>query len=47
MMGMSNAIPDNYSQGDDKKNGGFALPLVGRRRKASEAGYAANNKQPA
>jgi len=42
MMGMSNAIPDNYSQGDDKKNGGFALPLVGRRRKASEAGYTAS-----
>ena len=32
-----NAIPDTYSN-DDKTNEGFALPLVGRRRKASEAG---------
>ena len=39
MMGMSNTIPDNYSQ-DDKKNDGFALPLVGRKRKVSEACYA-------
>ena len=31
-------IPDNYSN-DDKGNEGFALPLVGRRRKASEAGF--------
>ena len=30
------SIPDNYSN-DDKKNEVFALPLVGRRRKAHEA----------
>ena len=50
MMHMSNSIPDNYSNDDNKKNVGevFALPLVGRRRKASEAGFAAkpnNNLQ--
>lgn len=33
-----NTIPDNYSN-DDKANEGFALPLVGSRRKASEAGF--------
>ena len=41
MLHMSNSIPDNYSQDDNKNGGGevFALPLVGRRRKASEAGF--------
>ena len=33
----NNVIPDTYSN-DDRTNEGFALPLVGRRRKASEAG---------
>ena len=36
-------ISDNYSQegcGTKGNNEVFALPLVGRRRKASEAGYA-------
>jgi|Transcript_35510 hypothetical protein len=33
-----NTIPDNYSN-DDKGNEVFALPLVGRRRKACEAGF--------
>lgn len=32
-----NTVPDNYSN-DDKGAEQFALPLVGRRRKASEAG---------
>ena len=31
-------VPDNYSN-DDKGNEVFALPLVGRRRKACEAGF--------
>jgi hypothetical protein len=31
-------IHDNYSN-DDKTNEVFALPIVGRRRKASEAGF--------
>ena len=30
------SVPDNYSN-DDKKNEVFALPLVGKRRKAHEA----------
>ena len=33
-----NTVPDNYSN-DDKGTEQFALPLVGRRRKASEAGF--------
>ena len=33
----NNIAPDNYSN-DDKQNEVFALPLVGMRRKASEAG---------
>ena len=33
-----NIVPDNYSN-DDKGAEQFALPLVGRRRKASEAGF--------
>lgn len=37
-MQTESLIPDNYST-DDKGNEGFALPLVGRRRKASEAGF--------
>ena len=49
MMPNCDSIPDNYSNDDNnKKDGkGFALPLVGRRRKASEAGFAAkpNNLQ--
>ena len=35
--------PDTYSN-DDKQNEGFALPLVGKRRKACEAGF---NQKPA
>ena len=31
-------VPDNYST-DDRGNEGFAKPLAGRRRKASEAGF--------
>ncbi len=33
-----NSVPDNYSN-DDKTTEVFALPLVGQRRKASEAGH--------
>ena len=39
---MVNNIPDNYSDAD-KKNEVFAMPLVGKRRKASEAGYSKPN----
>lgn len=37
---MKETVPDNYSN-DDKGNNKevFAMPLVGRRRKASEAGF--------
>jgi len=34
-----NNIPDTYSNDDKQKNEVFALPHVGRRRKASEAGF--------
>ena len=39
-----NTVPDNYSN-DDKATEQFALPLVGRRRKASEAGFSKGNQQ--
>ena len=39
------SIPDNYSN-DDKKNEVFALPLVGKRRKAHEANLTKLINQP-
>jgi hypothetical protein len=40
-----NNIPDTYSNDDKQKNEVFALPLAGKRRKASEAGFSRAHHQ--